>query len=134
MPRLQYTTYPGHEAMSKLPCSSSVGLMSITDILINSKFTRIAIKSGNYFFIFTIFLTGASHFGVINLSLIPIPNLDSILWGYIILSSLIATPFIYLERKTRVSVDRRCPLCKGHLEIFPKYYCPECDRSYEKEL
>ena len=105
----------------------------IQTIVIKNKYTKLAIKSGNYFFIFTILLAGASHFNIFDLSHIPIPNFDLLLWGYIILSSLIATPFIYLERKTRVSVDKTCNLCGSSLEIVPRYKCPECGYIIEKK-
>jgi hypothetical protein len=84
-------------------------------------------KSGTYSFVIVIFALALQYWGVIPLELIPIPHLLDILYGYLMVNGMAATPFIYLERKSRVALGKFCPKCNRQLEVSVtyKYKCPK---------
>jgi hypothetical protein len=86
------------------------------------------LKSGEYTLIVAIVAIALSHWGVFVLDKIPIPHFVDILYGYIVLNSFFAGPFIYLERKAARVSEIMCPKCRGKLEAITNYNCPNCGR------
>jgi|LGVF01.2.fsa_nt_gb hypothetical protein len=97
-------------------------------------FVQLVTKSGKYSFVAVIFALAFQYWGVVQLQNIPVPKLVDILYIYLLLNGLAATPFIYLERKNQVVPGKFCPDCDTPLEASIKYKCPKCGIiKFEKE-
>jgi len=99
---------------------------------IKPSFTHILTLTGKYQFIIVVFLLAFQNWGVLQLQKIPYPfpppspQIVDVLWYSLIASTVIASPFIYLERKSKVSPAKLCPDCDRPLEVAFKYKCPNC--------
>jgi len=114
--------------MSTLPHGIEVGVMEE-----KLPFLQLLSKSGTYSFVIVIFALALQYWGVIPLEQIPIPHLIDILYGYLMVNGMAATPFIYLERKSRVAPGKFCPNCNSQLEASVNYKCPNCGEiKFEK--
>ncbi len=89
-------------------------------------FQAIVSKFGKATFVVILFVIAFHHWGILNLSGIPIPYLTDILYGYLLLNGAVATPFIYMERRARVRVAKNCPRCGEPLEVITNFSCPKC--------
>lgn len=107
--------------MSTLQHGIEVGIMEE-----KLHFLQLLTKSGTYSFVITIFALALQYWGVIQLELIPITRIVDYLYAYLMVNGIAATPFIYLERKTRVAPGKFCPKCDRPLEASVTYKCPKC--------
>jgi len=82
-------------------------------------------RTGKFSCMAAILLVALQYWKVINLEGIS-PLIISGLYVFIILNGIAATPYIYLEKKAKVSVSKICPNCDTPLEKIPKYQCPKC--------
>jgi hypothetical protein len=64
------------------------------------------------------------HWNLINLRILPIPF--DLWYYYLVLNSILAAPFIYLEERRRRAVGKRCIQCDSELEISQNFRCPKC--------
>ncbi len=83
-------------------------------------------RFGKGTFVVILFVVAFNHWGIVNLSGIPMPHLIDILYGYLLLNGAAATPFIYLERRARVRAGKNCPRCGELLEEITNFTCPKC--------
>ena len=89
-------------------------------------FQAIVSRFGKGTFVVILFVVAFHHWGIVNLSGIPIPYWIDILYGYLLLNGAAATPFIYMERRARVRVGKNCPQCGELLEEITNFTCPKC--------
>ena len=80
-----------------------------------------------------ILLVAFQYWKVINLEGIN-PLVVPGLYVFIIANGIAATPYIYLEKKAKVSKSKICPDCNTPLEKITKYRCPNCGvLKFEKD-
>jgi len=89
-------------------------------------FRLVVSRFGKGTFVVTLFIAAFHHWGIVNLSGIPIPHLIDAIYLYLLINGVAATPFIYLERRARIRAKKNCPQCGRLLEETAKYRCPEC--------
>lgn len=83
------------------------------------------LKTGKYTFVVAVLAVVLNVWGIIPLKE-EVPWLLNALCIYLLLNVLIATPFYYLEKKSKAAVNLNCPQCGQTLETSPKYICPNC--------
>lgn len=91
-------------------------------------FKQLSLKAGKYALFVAILAVVLNYWGIIALDGIPIPHFVDVLYGYVLLNSLVAGPFIFLERRGRQKVGLLCPKCKEPLEEIIDYACPKCGK------
>lgn len=96
-------------------------------------FQAIVSRFGKGTFFITLFLVAFNHWGLVNLSGVPIPHFVDIMYGYLLLNGAAATPFFYLERRARARAGKNCPRCGSILQETANYTCPACGQiRFEK--
>ena len=89
--------------------------------------------TGKFSCLGAILLVAFQYWKVINLEGIN-PLVVPGLYVYIIANGIAATPYIYLEKKAKVSKSKICPDCNASLEKMTKYRCPNCGvLKFEKD-
>ena len=86
-------------------------------------FLKYVYEGGKYSLILAVFGVALNHWGFIKVS----KYLLDFLYAYILLNGVSVSPFVYLERRKRVS-QSACPKCGELLMITPQYVCPECGK------
>ena len=96
-------------------------------------FYRIAINSGKYAIVIVALALAFNFWGVFDLTKIPIPYFLNILYFYLIINVVAATPFHYFERKIKKSSQKLCPKCNKPLDEITEYKCRTCGRLEFKD-
>lgn len=91
-------------------------------------FGRPFVRAGKYALICAVLAVAVHHWGVVQLDNVPLPHFVDFLYVYIVVNASAATPFIYWERKSRVTPEKLCPQCGKALESYPCYKCPDCGK------
>lgn len=89
-------------------------------------------KTGGLSVVIVVFLLAFNYWNAINLKAIW-QLLPDILFLYLMLNATAIVPFVYLEKRTKATIGKFCPICGNPLEKFLNYKCPKCGKiKFEK--
>lgn len=90
-------------------------------------FTKYTFRFGKWTLIGVITLLAGRHWGLVDLDHLTLAGLSfvDLLYMYLLLNGLSATPFLYLEARARMRKGTCCPQC-GRILRFTGYECPKC--------
>jgi len=86
-------------------------------------------KTGEYTFVFVIFLLAAQYWHVIQLQNIPIPYVVDLLYIYLLINATGLAYIIYQKKKSYASVVKYCHYCNAPLGDYIQYKCTKCGRD-----
>ncbi len=97
-------------------------------------FKTVVARFGKGTFLVVVLAVTFSHWGIINISGVPIPHFVDILYAYLLFNGIAVTPFVYLERRAKAQARKTCPSCGAQLEENLNFTCPTCGRiRFEKK-
>lgn len=95
---------------------------------ISPKIQRIIERTGEITLLIVTVSLSLDYFKVFDLSKIPIPLLNIILWIWLLLNITLANLFKFWRNKN----NPLCPKCKRKLTEVKEYICPKCGKlKYE---
>ncbi|OGO05085.1 MAG: hypothetical protein A2Y91_03280 [Chloroflexi bacterium RBG_13_54_8] len=85
---------------------------------------RLITRAGAWALVVAVGALALNHWNVVPID--KLPGLVDVLYVYVALNTAAACPFIYLERRARVSPQAICPQCGKRLETFLSFKCADC--------
>ena len=91
-------------------------------------FQQLVTRFGKYTFIVVLFVVALNFWEVVDLNNVPIAL--NVLYGYLLINGIVATPFIYLERRLKQQPGWKCPAC-GSTMVTSQLACTSCGGKFD---
>ena len=93
-------------------------------------FQQLVARFGKYTFVVALLVVALNFWKVVDLSNVPIAL--NVLYGYLLVNGIVATPFIYLERRLRRQPGWKCPAC-GNTMVTSQLVCTSCGGTFTRQ-